>query len=130
MTSVSCVLSLPRPSLKRPLQVFISTLRNAKRAVGFGASGAVAALFVSDPGSGPVTSAIVLQALYGLTPAEGRLAHQLATGASLEEAAARLGLRLETVRSRLKVIFQKTDTHRQADLVRLILSTPDLSSAL
>jgi DNA-binding CsgD family transcriptional regulator len=40
----------------------------------------------------------------------------------MQEAGAALGLRRETVRSRVKAIFEKTQTHRQADLVRLILN--------
>jgi DNA-binding CsgD family transcriptional regulator len=38
------------------------------------------------------------------------------------EAGERLGLRRETVRSRLKAIFEKTNTHRQGELVRLVLT--------
>jgi len=49
------------------------------------------------------------------------LTHLVAQGITLDEASARLGLRVETVRTRLKTIFEKTDTHRQADLVRLVL---------
>jgi DNA-binding CsgD family transcriptional regulator len=61
---------------------------------------------------------------YGLTPAEARLAALLAADYSLEEAAEELGLAVGTVRTRLKSIFCKTDTHRQASLVRLLLSEP------
>ena len=62
-----------------------------------------------------------------LVPVQGsgtpgaRLVHCLAEGLTIKESADRLGIELETVRKRLKVIFQKTDTHRQADLVRLAL---------
>jgi DNA-binding CsgD family transcriptional regulator len=49
------------------------------------------------------------------------LTRVLAEGATLDSAAARLGLRIGTVRTRLKTIFDKTGTHRQADLVRLVL---------
>lgn len=59
---------------------------------------------------------------FGLTPAEARLAVQLAIGETLERAADTLGVTRETARSRLKSIFQKTDTHRQAALVTLLAS--------
>lgn len=59
---------------------------------------------------------------FRLTPAEARLAALLAVGASLENAADTLGVTKETARSRIKAIFQKTDTHRQATLVALLAS--------
>lgn len=59
---------------------------------------------------------------FGLTPAEARLAALLAVGESLEAAAEALGVTRETARSRVKSIFQKTDTHRQAALVALLAS--------
>lgn len=59
-----------------------------------------------------------------LTPAEARLAHALATGASLREAAGRLGITYETARSSIKILFQKTATRRQAELVRRVLESP------
>ncbi|UVC10927.1 PAS domain-containing protein [Rhizobium sp. TH2] len=59
---------------------------------------------------------------FGLTPAEARLAALLAIGDSLENAASALGITRETARSRLKSIFQKTDTHRQGQLVALLAS--------
>jgi DNA-binding CsgD family transcriptional regulator len=59
---------------------------------------------------------------FGLTPAEARLAALLATGQSLEKAAEALGVTRETARSRVKSIFQKTDTHRQGALVALLTS--------
>ncbi|MFN7102511.1 MAG: helix-turn-helix transcriptional regulator [Pseudorhizobium sp.] len=59
---------------------------------------------------------------FGLTPAEARLAALLAVGESLETAAQALGVTRETARSRVKSIFQKTDTHRQGALVALLAS--------
>jgi len=56
-----------------------------------------------------------------LTRAEAELVAILMTGASLREAATVLELAPDTVRKRLEVIFQKTGTHRQADLMRLVL---------
>ena len=62
-----------------------------------------------------------------MTPAEARLARLLVQGASLAAAQRDLGLRRETVRTRLKTIFEKTNTHRQSELVTLILNaTPSI----
>lgn len=44
----------------------------------------------------------------------------MATGHSLEEAAAELGVALNTARKHLKVVFGKTETHRQDELVALL----------
>ena len=63
----------------------------------------------------------VLRQVFGLTPAKAALASLLAMGLTLHQAAGTLHVTRETVRSRLKTIFQKTGTHRQADLVRLLL---------
>ena len=57
---------------------------------------------------------------FGLTPAEARLAARLLGEGSLETAAARLGVSVETARNQLKSIYGKTDTHRQAQLVALL----------
>lgn len=64
-----------------------------------------------------------LRKTYGLTPAEARLAAALDGRASLNEVAERYGITSATARTQLKAIFRKTNTARQAELVRLILQT-------
>lgn len=61
--------------------------------------------------------------LFGLTSAEQRLAEFLCRGGSLAEFAKAQGIRATTARSQLRAIFQKTGTHRQAELVLLLLRT-------
>lgn len=61
-----------------------------------------------------------LREYFGLTPSEASLAMALTEGKSLKEASSRLGISIWTARSHLRSIFQKTDTHRQAELVSLI----------
>jgi DNA-binding CsgD family transcriptional regulator/PAS domain-containing protein len=51
-----------------------------------------------------------LRLLYGLTPAEARLAQLLAAGRCLDEAARQLGVGRSTVRTHLQRIFDKTGT--------------------
>ena len=48
------------------------------------------------------------------------LAALLLEGVDLREAAERLGVGLWTVRAHLQQIFEKTGTHRQAELVSLL----------
>lgn len=57
-----------------------------------------------------------------LTPSEARFAARLATGESLETISAALRITKETARSSLKLIFRKTDVHRQGELVALLTS--------
>lgn len=59
---------------------------------------------------------------YAFTPAELRVANGLVAGLSLQEIAADGGVALDTVRSHLRALFAKTETHRQPDLVRLLLT--------
>lgn len=111
-------LRLTRPSLKRPLFAVVTPLRSPSALGPRG--GPVAAVFVSDPERERALPHQMLREVYGLTPAEARVASHLASGRTLEEVAQRLDVRLETVRSQLKSVFQKTDTRRQAELVALL----------
>ena len=63
-----------------------------------------------------------LRSHFGLTPAEARLALLLVTGETLRSAAVKLSITYETARSQLKSIFNKTRTHRQAELVVVIVT--------
>ena len=56
-----------------------------------------------------------------LSAAEGRLVQALAGGLSLEQASCEINISINTARSYLKAIFEKTGARRQADLVRLAL---------
>ena len=113
-------LILPRPSGRRPLSIIIAPL--PLRRIEFAADSAAAIIFVTDPDRALAADIMAFRSMFGLTPAESELVRCLASGLTLEESAAELGLRIDTVRSRLKVVFQKTNTHRQADLVRLVLT--------
>lgn len=62
----------------------------------------------------------LLNAHFGLTAAEIRLAVRLGNGEPLRSAADAEGVSYESARTRLKMIFEKTGTYRQTDLARLI----------
>lgn len=79
------------------------------------------AIFISDPGA-TINVSDALQHLYQLTPAEVRVASALADGKGLPECAEIMRVSIETAKSQLKGIFQKTGTHKQAQLVRLLMS--------
>jgi DNA-binding CsgD family transcriptional regulator len=79
---------------------------------------AVVILIDPDDGSRPPQAA--LQAAFGLSEAEARLASRLASGEALEMVTEQFGIAKETGRSQLKTIFAKTGVHRQAELVALL----------
>jgi DNA-binding CsgD family transcriptional regulator len=84
------------------------------------------ALIVTDPEQIRVPRVETIRSMLGLTSAEARLVHCLADGLTLKDSAERLGINLETARKRLKLVFQKTDIHRQADLVKVVTNVGGL----
>jgi DNA-binding CsgD family transcriptional regulator len=111
----------PHPDDGRPLQIVSTPLRWPGASAGVAARFAQA-LFLGDPELASRDTNDGLVALYGLTPAEARLASLLAAGWSLSEAAEKLSIQLSTARGVLKAVFAKTGTRRQASLVNVILA--------
>jgi DNA-binding CsgD family transcriptional regulator len=115
------VVPLARPSGRRPLIVVVSPV--AAQTVLMDTDSPAAVLFVTDPERAVLPDEHLIRQALGLTPAEARLARLLAEGLDLQQAAGRLHLTIQTTRTRLKAIFEKTDTHRQVELVRLVLTS-------
>ncbi len=61
-----------------------------------------------------------LQQVFQLTPVEARLAAQIAAGGTLPDIARTEGIARDTLRSRLKSIFDKTGTRRQLELALVL----------
>ncbi|WP_321960921.1 helix-turn-helix transcriptional regulator [Paraburkholderia sp. J7] len=78
-------------------------------------------LFVLEPDSPLSPDLGVLGTTFQLTRREVALASLLVRGTDLEDAASQLGIGIGTARGYLKRILAKTDTHRQAELVSLLL---------
>lgn len=77
-------------------------------------------LFVRDPECMGAVSRQLLEAQFGLTPAQARVAELVASGYSPREASQMLSTSESTIRSHLKAIYAKTDTRGSPELVRLI----------
>jgi pimeloyl-ACP methyl ester carboxylesterase/DNA-binding CsgD family transcriptional regulator len=60
----------------------------------------------------------LLRSSLGLTPAELKLASLLKDGASINEAAPKLGIAVNTARNQLRSIFAKLGVNRQSEMVR------------
>lgn len=116
--SVADAMSISRPG-RPPLSVLVKPVPATVPAEG--RSRPSAAVFVRDPEHVPTPSVATLRMLFGLTSAEAALAKLLAEGLSLDEAAARLAISRNTVKSRLRAIFAKTGVKRQSSLVRVLL---------
>lgn len=95
------------------------------RACGFetGAGSARAIVFIlGSDRSSDLLDAELLRRLYGVTQAEARLAARLFSGETLADAASNCGIAQATARTQLRHIFEKTGTHRQAELMRLLVA--------
>jgi DNA-binding CsgD family transcriptional regulator/PAS domain-containing protein len=115
-------LSIARPSPRRPLNLLVAPLRTP--IVPDARARARVAVFVTDPDRVAIAPVERLQHYLGVTRAEADLVMWLVQGHRLEEAADELGITVNTARTQLKRALAKTGTGRQAELVRLALSTP------
>lgn len=113
-------IAVTRPSGRRAYAVMVTPLLAAPPDSTSG--DAVVSLWIADPESGRVSATEVLENLYQLTTAEAELVQLLSQGFSVEEAAQQRGVTVNTTRSQLKQVFSKTDTRRQGELMRLVLT--------
>jgi DNA-binding response OmpR family regulator/DNA-binding CsgD family transcriptional regulator len=116
----SDAVALSRPSGRRALFAVACPLGKGPAQSGE----PVVGLFVTDPEWRPSAAAEAVAQLYGLSPAETRLALALVRGLRLDEIADEFGLSRNTVSYTLKNLFRKTETDRQADLISLFISSP------
>jgi DNA-binding CsgD family transcriptional regulator/PAS domain-containing protein len=115
------VLRLRRTSGALPLSV--AALRAPPPPSGSTVARCDLVLFVTDPEASLDPTEGWFVRLFGFTPAEARLARALCLGSTLDEAAATFGTSANTVRVQLKGLFKKTGTHRQAELLRVLLTS-------
>lgn len=114
--------AITRRSSSRPLRLV------AKAAVGRdgvgGAGGPLSIVYIGDDDSHPAVHPELLGSLFGLTPTEARVAARVADGLSPDEVAGELKLGTGTVRWHVKRIMARVEAGRQAELVRLVLTSP------
>ncbi len=114
----------PRASLSLTVTPLRSGLR--RRELPWLSEGSPAALVVvTDNEADRTRRAMVLRRRFGFTPAEAAFAAEISRGDGRKAAARRCGVSEQTAKSRLSVIFLKTGTHRQAELVRVLLGAAD-----
>jgi DNA-binding CsgD family transcriptional regulator len=108
----------PRPSGLRPYVIHVAPFRQAT--VEYAESRAL--LLLIDPEKRPEPSSDLLRRLYGMTNAEAAVAIRLLQGDGIKPIAESMCLSIGTVKTHLQHIFDKTSTHRQAELVRMLLA--------
>ena len=114
-------LSVSRDSDARALPIIVAGLKSAGLEVANAERCAV--IFVSDPDLGETIPMELLRSLYGLTAAEAGISLGLLEGKGLEPAAGAASMKLNTAKTHLKRVFEKTHTGRQAEFVRVMLKT-------
>lgn len=112
------VVTLPTNGPK-PMVVLVCPCRTELSLV---PGGPLAMLFVSDPAAESQFDEREIGRIYGLTGAEARLLRALLEGKRMSEYADETGITLNTAKTYLTQLFDKTGTSRQAELVRYFLS--------
>ncbi len=111
-----------RPSGKRPYIVHVLPLRHSAHRDGLVLESPTAMIVIIDPESEPEPPMLLLRRLYNLTQTEADVAARIAHGADVKQIADEMCISITTVRTHLQHVFVKTDTHRQAELIRLLLA--------
>jgi len=114
--------AIARRSSPRPLRLIASAASGREGAKGAG--GPLSIVYVGDDDSYPAVHPELLGSLFGLTRTEALVAARVADGLSPNEVAGELKLGTGTVRWHVKRIMARVDVGRQAELVRLVLSSP------
>jgi DNA-binding CsgD family transcriptional regulator/PAS domain-containing protein len=112
------LLEAPRPSGRH--SYCLSVIPCPEAAGPAGREGPSVTVLVSDPQAGRTLSPEALIKLFHLTPAEARLAVELASGRTLKETCAQFGISRATANTQLGSIFRKTEVRRQSELVALL----------
>jgi DNA-binding CsgD family transcriptional regulator len=120
------VMQLPRRWPLKPLSVMVTPLTMPGReapdlALDFARPAVM--LLISDPERAVTLPAERLARAFGFTTAEARLAAALATGTSLTDYAEAAQITIGTARWYLKQALAKTNSHRQSELVRCVITT-------
>ncbi len=92
-----------------------------------GGDGAPLALVMSSDLVWPQGFEATVQEAFGLTGAEVEIVRALVLGQPLKDIAETRGRSLETVRTQVRSILAKTETHGQPELVRVVLGLMDVT---
>lgn len=109
-----------RPSGKRPYVIHVLPL--ARATSDETSRGPAALVLIVDPERENESATTLLRRLHGLTATEAEVAVCISRGTSLKQISDELSVSYQTIRTHLQHVYDKTDTHRQGELVRLLLA--------
>ena len=109
-------LACTRPSGKRPYIIHVLPLTTDDH------SPTRALVMIIDPELEPEPPKTLIRRLFGLTNAEADVALRVMRGDGLKPISDDMALSIATIKTHVHHIFDKTDTHRQAELARLLLA--------
>lgn len=121
-------LNVPRDLPQSPLHVTVAPLRSDTRLpdvpwIGFGSP--VAIVTVTDRDRDRRRRQMTLRRRFDLTSMEAAVAVEILNGDGRKAAARRCGISDASAKTHLANIFEKTGTHRQAELVRCLLGAAE-----
>lgn len=120
-TGTGAIVSVRRGSLCRPYKITVAPISGDGRL--FSRYGGAVAILIEDPELEPRPDAAGLQHTYGWTPSETKVAMALVEGLKVADIARRHGTTVNTVRSQVRLLLQKTGVSNQAGLVKVAMST-------
>jgi DNA-binding CsgD family transcriptional regulator len=115
-------MSLHRYASNRPRPLSAIAVPLQGRPLPFAGSAPSAALFICDPDIPFDLDGNLLTQCYGLSPVEAKLATALLRGQTPSDYAKTRGISNNTVKSQLKQVLAKTGTHRQSELIQLLMT--------
>ncbi len=121
--SAGGLLKIMRPA-RSEVTLLVSPIIGHSEQLLFSPNQPYVAVFLYEASQHPRISEDILRTLYGLTPAEARVAAGIARGESLEDLAATQHKSMHTLRSQLKAAFKKTNTTQQSQLTHVVLTGP------
>lgn len=108
------------------LGMFVYALRPAQTMHAFGER-SLAMVLLYQAESRIELDPFIVAGVFDLTPAEARVAVAIAEGETIETIAERHSVSMNTVRTQLRNVFEKTRTTRQVELVGLLASMPTVA---
>ena len=110
--------------IESPLFLQIIPLRTERNNLGISNARVCAVVFLRQPDRPNALPLNALKDQFGLTTAEATFVQELDKGLTIDQIAKSGHISKHTARDHLKSIFRKTGTRRQAELVKLVLSSP------
>jgi DNA-binding CsgD family transcriptional regulator len=127
-TSLSEPVRISRPTGAAPLLVLAVPLPRPSFPFWELVAPARVLIVIVDPSAKSRATASGIQAAYGLTAAEARVALLLASGISGSQMPVTLGVTAATIKTHLRRCFEKTGTHSQVELSRLFAMFPPMGA--